>query len=66
MANIKLTKVTLSNEAAGARGVGGIFLEPGEEREVSLTDDQLAEVELFGLLKIGNAKAEPKKADAKD
>ncbi|MFS0771045.1 hypothetical protein [Sphingomonas sp. 1P08PE] len=43
----------LTNEAKGARGVGDIFVEAGATRKgVTLNDDQVAEVERFGLLKI--------------
>jgi hypothetical protein len=57
-----MAKVFLTNESEGARGYGfDVTVDAGETIEVELTADDVANIELFGLLKVSKTAPKPKK-----
>lgn len=48
-----MAKYDLINEAPGARGFGDVLVDAGQSlRGVDLTDEEVAHIEKFGLLKV--------------
>jgi hypothetical protein len=60
-----MAKVSLTNESNGSRGYGfDVTVGAGETIEVELTDDEIANIELFGLLKVSKVASKPNKEEA--